>query len=222
MMTNDRSLPSDLPTQLLIDGEWVDAEASRTFDVINPATEKPLVAIADASVDQGTDALDAAVRAQHSWADTAPRERAEILRKTFNLVTERKDDFARLMTLEMGKPLAESYGEVTYGSEFLRWFSEEAVRIRGDYGLLPEGNIRQLVTKRPVGPCLFITPWNFPLAMATRKIAPALAAGCTVVIRPASATPLTTLLLAKTFLEAGLPAGVLNVITGLDLSLIHI
>jgi len=108
MMTNDRSLPSDLPTQLLIDGEWVDAEASRTFDVINPATEKPLVAIADASVDQGTDALDAAVRAQHSWADTAPRERAEILRKTFNLVTERKDDFARLMTLEMGKPLAES------------------------------------------------------------------------------------------------------------------
>lgn len=120
------------------------------------------------------------------------------------------------MTLEMGKPLAESYGEVTYGSEFLRWFSEEAVRIRGDYGLLPEGNIRQLVTKRPVGPCLFITPWNFPLAMGTRKIAPALAAGCTVVIRPASATPLTTLLLAKTFLEAGLPAGVLNVITGLD------
>ena len=216
MMTNDRSLPSDLPTQLLIDGEWVDAEASRTFDVINPASQKPLVAIADASVDQGTDALDAAVRAQHSWADTAPRERAEILRKTFNLVTERKDDFARLMTLEMGKPLAESYGEVTYGSEFLRWFSEEAVRIRGDYGLLPEGNIRQLVTKRPVGPCLFITPWNFPLAMATRKIAPALAAGCTVVIRPASATPLTTLLLAKTFLEAGLPAGVLNVITGLD------
>jgi len=113
MMTNDRSLPSDLPTQLLIDGEWVDAEASRTFDVINPATEKPLVAIADASVDQGTDALDAAVRAQHSWADTAPRERAEILRKTFNLVTERKDDFARLMTLEMGKPLAEASGGVT-------------------------------------------------------------------------------------------------------------
>ena len=216
MMTNDRSLPSDLPTKLLIDGEWVDAEASRTFDVIDPATEKFLVAIADASVDQGTDALDAAVRAQRSWADTAPRERAEVLRETFSLVTKRKDDFARLMTLEMGKPLAESYGEVSYGAEFLRWFSEEAVRIRGDYGLLPEGKVRQLVTKRPIGPCLFITPWNFPLAMATRKVAPALAAGCTVVIRPASATPLTTLLLAKTFLDAGLPAGVLNVITGRD------
>ena len=216
MMTNDRSLPSDLPTKLLIDGEWVAAEASRTFDVIDPATEKFLVAIADASVDQGTDALDAAVRAQRSWADTAPRERAEVLRETFSLVTKRKDDFARLMTLEMGKPLAESYGEVSYGAEFLRWFSEEAVRIRGDYGLLPEGKVRQLVTKRPIGPCLFITPWNFPLAMATRKVAPALAAGCTVVIRPASATPLTTLLLAKTFLDAGLPAGVLNVITGRD------
>ena len=216
MMTNDRSLPSDLPTKLLIDGEWVDAEASRTFDVIDPATEKFLVAIADASVDQGTDALDAAVRAQRSWADTAPRERAEVLRETFSLVPKRKDDFARLMTLEMGKPLAESYGEVSYGAEFLRWFSEEAVRIRGDYGLLPEGKVRQLVTKRPIGPCLFITPWNFPLAMATRKVAPALAAGCTVVIRPASATPLTTLLLAKTFLDAGLPAGVLNVITGRD------
>ena len=216
MMSNDRSLPSDLPTKLLIDGEWVDAEASRTFDVIDPATEKFLVAIADASVDQGTDALDAAVRAQRSWADTAPRERAEVLRETFSLVTKRKDDFARLMTLEMGKPLAESYGEVSYGAEFLRWFSEEAVRIRGDYGLLPEGKVRQLVTKRPIGPCLFITPWNFPLAMATRKVAPALAAGCTVVIRPASATPLTTLLLAKTFLDAGLPAGVLNVITGRD------
>ena len=216
MMTNDRSLPSDLPTKLLIDGEWVDAEASRTFDVIDPATEKFLVAIADASVDQGTDALDAAVRAQRSWADTAPRERAEVLRETFSLVTKRKDDFPRLMTLEMGKPLAESYGEVSYGAEFLRWFSEEAVRIRGDYGLLPEGKVRQLVTKRPIGPCLFITPWNFPLAMATRKVAPALAAGCTVVIRPASATPLTTLLLAKTFLDAGLPAGVLNVITGRD------
>ena len=216
MMTNDRSLPSDLPTKLLIDGEWVDAEASRTFDVIDPATEKFLVAIADASVDQGTDALDAAVRAQRSWADTAPRERAEVLRETFSLVTKRKDDFARLMTLEMGKPLAESYGEVSYGAEFLRWFSEEAVRIRGDYGLLPEGKVRQLVTKRPIGPCLFITPWNFPLAMATRKVAPALAAGCTVVIRPASATSLTTLLLAKTFLDAGLPAGVLNVITGRD------
>ena len=216
MTTTDRSLPSDLPTQLLIDGAWVDAAGGRTFDVTDPSTEQTLVAIADATVDQGTDALDAACRAQADWAATAPRERAELLRRTFDLVVERTEDFARLMTLEMGKPLAESRGEVTYGAEFLRWFSEEAVRIRGEYGVLPEGKLRQLVTRRPVGPCLFITPWNFPLAMATRKTAPALAAGCTVVLRPASSTPLTTLLFAKTLVDAGLPKGVVNVITGRD------
>lgn len=216
MTTIDRSLPSDLPHQLLIGGSWVDADAGRTFDVIDPATEEVLTSIADAGVGQGVDALDAAVEAQDSWAATAPRERAEILRRGWQIITDRKDDFARLMTLEMGKPLAEAYGEVTYGSEFLRWFSEEAVRIRGDYGVLPEGALRQLVMKRPVGPCLFITPWNFPLAMATRKSAPALAAGCTVVIRPASGTPLTTLLFAKAMQDAGLPDGVLNIITGRD------
>lgn len=216
MTTTDRSLPADLPTQLLIDGSWVDAAGGRTFEVTDPSTEQTLVSIADASVDDGLAALDAAVRAQDAWAATSPRERSSILRRAFDLIIERRDDFARLMTLEMGKPLAQSYGEVTYGAEFVRWFSEEAVRIRGDYGVLPEGTVRQLVLKRPVGPCLFITPWNFPLAMATRKTAPALAAGCTVVIRPASATPLTTLLFARTLVDAGLPGGVVNVITGRD------
>lgn len=216
MTTTDRSLPSDLPSQLLIGGRWVDADGGRTFDITDPATEEVLISIADAGENQGIDALDAAVAAQDEWAATAPRRRAEILRRGWELITERRDDFARVMALEMGKPLAEAYGEVTYGSEFLRWFSEEAVRIRGDYGVLPEGTVRQLVMRRPVGPCLFITPWNFPLAMATRKSAPALAAGCTVVIRPASATPLTTLLFAKVMQDAGLPDGVLNIITGRD------
>lgn len=216
MTTFDRSLPSDLPSQLFIGGSWVDADGGRTFDVIDPATEEVLTSIADAGPDQGVEALDAAVAAQDSWAATAPRERAEILRRGFEIVTRRADDFARLMTLEMGKPLTTSYGEVTYGAEFLRWFSEQAVRIRGDYGVLPEGSLRQLVLKRLVGPCLLITPWNFPLAMATRKAGPALAAGCTVVIRPASNTPLTTLLFAKAMQEAGVPDGVLNVITGRD------
>ncbi|WP_257477993.1 NAD-dependent succinate-semialdehyde dehydrogenase [Acidipropionibacterium jensenii] len=216
MTTFDRSLPSDLPSQLFIGGSWVDADGGRTFDVIDPATEDVLTSIADAGPDQGVEALDAAVAAQDSWAATAPRERAEILRRGFEIITRRADDFARLMTLEMGKPLTTSYGEVTYGAEFLRWFSEQAVRIRGDYGVLPEGSLRQLVLKRPVGPCLLITPWNFPLAMATRKAGPALAAGCTVVIRPASNTPLTTLLFAKAMQEAGVPDGVLNVITGRD------
>ena len=212
----EKALLESVPTGLLIDGEWRDASSGKTFDVKDPATGKVIASLQDANSDDAMAAFDAACAAQADWARTPAKERADILRRAYDLINERAEDFALLMTLEMGKPLAESYGEVTYGSEFLRWFSEEAVRIRGDYGLLPEGNIRQLVTKRPVGPCLFITPWNFPLAMATRKIAPALAAGCTVVIRPASATPLTTLLLAKTFLEAGLPAGVLNVITGLD------
>src|SRR6185312_8161890 len=150
--------------------------------------------------------------AQRGWAKTAPRLRAEILRRAFELVTERAEDFALTMTLEMGKPLAESRGEVAYGAEFLRWFSEEAPRISGRYSTAPDGANRLMVVKRPVGPCLFITPWNFPLAMATRKIAPAIAAGCTMVLKPAALTPLTALLLTQTLEEAGLPAGVLNVI----------
>jgi succinate-semialdehyde dehydrogenase/glutarate-semialdehyde dehydrogenase len=169
--------------------------------------------IADAAVDDGAAALDAAVNAEAAWAKTPPRERAEVLRRAFDLVQEHKDDVGLLMTLEMGKPLAESKAEVSYGSEFLRWFSEESVRIFGRYGTNPEGTGRMIVSQHPVGPCFLITPWNFPLAMATRKIAPAVAAGCTVVIKPPELTPLTTLYFVKLLAEAGLPRGVVNVIT---------
>ncbi|MDQ1131334.1 succinate-semialdehyde dehydrogenase/glutarate-semialdehyde dehydrogenase [Microbacterium sp. SORGH_AS 888] len=157
--------------------------------------------------------MDAAADTFPSWAATPVRERAEILRRAFDLLQERKEDFALLMTLEMGKPLAEARGEVAYGGEFLRWFSEEAAHVQGRYGANPEGTGRMIVTQHPVGPCFLITPWNFPLAMATRKIAPALAAGCTVVVKPAALTPLTTLYFAKLLQDAGLPAGVVNVVT---------
>jgi succinate-semialdehyde dehydrogenase / glutarate-semialdehyde dehydrogenase len=209
----ERSLLASIPHQLFIGGQWVDATGGKTFDVSDPATGKTIASIADGSVQDGVAALDAAVAAQDSWAATAPRVRAEILRKAFDLLQDRKENAALIMTLEMGKPLAESRGEVAYGGEFLRWFSEEAVRISGRYGVNPEGTGRMIVTQRPVGPCYLITPWNFPLAMATRKIGPALAAGCTVVIKPAGLTPLTTLFLAELLRQAGLPDGVLNVIT---------
>ncbi len=199
------------PTGLLIGGEWI--TTSTKLAVENPATEEVLTEIADASVDQAVAALDAAVAAQDSWAATDPRQRGEILRKAFELITARADDFALLMTLEMGKPLAEARGEVTYGAEFLRWFSEEAVRINGRYAVAPSGATRLLTMKQPVGPVFAITPWNFPLAMGTRKIGPALAAGCTVVIKPAALTPLTTLAFAAVLAEAGLPDGVVNVVT---------
>ncbi|MCT9820847.1 NAD-dependent succinate-semialdehyde dehydrogenase [Microbacterium sp. W1N] len=208
----ERTLLDAVPTGLLIGGEWT-AGADGTFPVSDPATGDVLVRIADASAADGIRALDAAVAAQEEWAATPPRRRSDILRRAFDLLQERKEDFALLMTLEMGKPLAEARGEVAYGGEFLRWFSEEAVRISGRYGLNPEGTGRMIVSQRPVGPCYFITPWNFPLAMATRKIAPALAAGCTVVVKPAELTPLTTLLFAQLLIDAGLPAGVLNVVT---------
>ncbi|RNL57919.1 NAD-dependent succinate-semialdehyde dehydrogenase [Arthrobacter oryzae] len=201
-----------LPTQLFIDGDWTDAADGATSAVEDPSTGTVLARIADATPEDGDRALAAAARVQESWAATAPRERGEILRRAFELVTARTEDFALTMTLEMGKPLAESRGEVAYGAEFLRWFSEEAVRVSGRYSTAPDGKSRLLVMKRPVGPCLFITPWNFPLAMATRKIAPAIAAGCTMVLKPANLTPLTALLLTRVFEEAGLPAGVLNVI----------
>ena len=213
-ITADReaALLAQVPTGLLINGEWRDAAGGKTFDVEDPATGKVLLSIADASAEDGALAMDAAAAAQDSWAKTAPRERGEILRRAFELVTERAEDFALLMTLEMGKPLAEARGEVTYGAEFLRWFSEEAVRISGRYGMSPDGKSRLMVNKKPVGPCLLITPWNFPLAMATRKIAPAVAAGCTMVLKPAKLTPLTSQLFAAVMVEAGLPAGVLNVV----------
>jgi len=209
----EAALLASVPSGLFIGGEWVDAAGGRTFDVRDPSTNAVVKTIADAGPEDGIRALDAAVAAQEAWAATAPRTRSDLLRRAFDLVRERAEDLALLMTLEMGKPLAEARGEVTYGGEFLRWFSEEAVRINGRYGLNPEGTGRMVVSQRPVGPSFFITPWNFPLAMATRKIAPALAAGCTVVIKPAELTPLTTLLFASILQEAGLPAGVVNVIT---------
>ncbi|MDJ0319650.1 NAD-dependent succinate-semialdehyde dehydrogenase [Pseudarthrobacter sp. PS3-L1] len=208
----EKELLASIPTGLLINGEWRPAASGKTFDIEDPATGKILLSIADAGAEDAAAALDAAAAAQDSWAKTPARERGEILRKAFERVTERAEDFALLMTLEMGKPLAEARGEVTYGAEFLRWFSEEAVRAFGRYSVSPDGKSRLLVTKKPVGPCLLITPWNFPLAMATRKVAPAVAAGCTMVLKSANLTPLTSQLFAEVMQEAGLPAGVLNLI----------
>jgi succinate-semialdehyde dehydrogenase/glutarate-semialdehyde dehydrogenase len=203
-------LLSSVPTGLWIGGE--EREASSTFDVLNPATDEVLLNIGSATGEDGIAALDAATAVQAEWAATAPRERGEILRAVFEAITARAEEFATLMTLEMGKVLAESMGEVKYGSEFFRWFSEEAVRISGRYTKAPAGTGRIIVTKQPVGPCLAITPWNFPLAMGTRKIGPAMAAGCTMIVKPAQETPLTMLLLAKLMDEAGLPKGVLSVL----------
>jgi succinate-semialdehyde dehydrogenase/glutarate-semialdehyde dehydrogenase len=213
MSLTESELLAKVPTQLYIAGEWVDGHGSEQIDVEDPSTGKTLATIANANELDGLSAITAADNVQEAWAKTPPRERAEILRRTFELVKARSEEFAMLISLEMGKPLAEARGEVTYGNEFLRWFSEEAVRISGRYGSSPEGTGRMLVTQRPVGPAFAITPWNFPLAMATRKIGPAIAAGCTMVVKPAELTPLTTLLLVKTMEEAGLPAGVVNVIT---------
>jgi len=203
---------ASVPKGILINGEWRDSSDGRTFDVIDPATSLVLATVADAAAADGMLALDAAAEAQANWAKTAPRYRAEVLRAAFERVTELADDFAILMSLEMGKPVAEARGEVAYGAEFLRWFSEEASRVSGRYGIAPDGKMRILVHKRPVGPSLFITPWNFPLAMATRKISPAVAAGCTMVLKPAALTPLTALLFAHVMVEVGVPAGVLNVV----------
>lgn len=199
------------PTGLLINGEWRGSAQGSTFDVENPATGQVLATMASATASDAQSAMDAAADAQRSWARTPTRVRAEILRRAFDLVQDRASDLALLMTLEMGKPLAQSRGEVTYGGEFLRWFSEEAVRDYGRYAHAPEGNLRMLITRKPVGPCLLITPWNFPLAMATRKVAPAVAAGCTIVLKPAALTPLTSNYFAQIMIDAGLPAGVLNV-----------
>ncbi|WP_336646405.1 NAD-dependent succinate-semialdehyde dehydrogenase [Microbacterium sp. USHLN186] len=212
LAANEQELLSRVPGGLFIGGQWTDAEEGRTFDVRDPATNEVIASIADATPADGIRALDAAVAAQDAWAATAPRTRSDILRRAFDLVQEHKEDLALLMTLEMGKPLAEARGEVVYGGEFLRWFSEEAVRIAGRYGSNPEGTGQMIVSQRPVGPSFFVTPWNFPFAMATRKIAPALAAGCTVIIKPPALTPLTTIFFTKLLEEAGLPAGVVNVV----------
>jgi succinate-semialdehyde dehydrogenase / glutarate-semialdehyde dehydrogenase len=209
----ETALLESVPDGLFIGGEWSSAISGSTLDVYDPATGEVIKTIANGGVEDGAAAMDAAVNAAPAWAKTPPRERAEILRRAFDLIQERQDQVALLMTLEMGKPVAESKAEVKYGSEFLRWFSEEAVRIFGRYGINPEGTGRMIVTQHPVGLCFLITPWNFPLAMATRKIGPALAAGCTVVIKPPELTPLTTLYFVQILTEAGLPPGVVNVIT---------
>jgi succinate-semialdehyde dehydrogenase / glutarate-semialdehyde dehydrogenase len=207
----EADLISGVPTGLYIGGEWRQTE--NRLAVLDPSTGDQLVEISDADEQDGMAALDAAVDAQAAWARTSPRERARILRDAFDRIQERRDDFALLMTLEMGKPLAQSYIEVDYASEFLRWYSEEAVRVGGWYGSNPEGTGRMILSQHPVGPSFLITPWNFPLAMATRKIAPAIAAGCTSVIKPAELTPLSTLAFVAVLEEVGVPAGVVNVIT---------
>ncbi|UXY18337.1 NAD-dependent succinate-semialdehyde dehydrogenase [Streptomyces cynarae] len=204
---------TDTPTQLFIGGAWVDAADGATMPVDDPATGEILCHVADAGPKDARLAEDAAVQAQEEWARTAPRVRSEILRRAYEIILERTDELAHLMTAEMGKPLAEARGEVAYAAEFFRWFSEEAVRIDGGLATLPDGRNRMLLSRRPVGPCLLITPWNFPLAMGTRKIGPAVAAGCTMVLKPAPQTPLSSLALAAILKEAGLPDGVLNVVT---------
>ncbi|MEY2441704.1 MAG: succinate-semialdehyde dehydrogenase / glutarate-semialdehyde dehydrogenase [bacterium] len=210
---SERAALDAVPKQLYIAGEWRDGAEGATVAVEDPATGETIASVADGTVDDALDALTAADEAFAEWRETAPRARGEILRGAYESVVARADELALLMTLEMGKPVAESREEVLYASEFLRWYAEEAVRIAGRYTTHMAGNGRVLTMKQPVGPCVFITPWNFPLAMGTRKIAPAIAAGCTMVVKPAKLTPLSMLALAKILEEAGLPAGVLNVIT---------
>jgi succinate-semialdehyde dehydrogenase/glutarate-semialdehyde dehydrogenase len=209
----ERSVLDAVPTGLLIGGQWRGSSSGEQLDVVDPATGEVIARVADATVEDGDAALAAAAQAQEEWGRTAPRYRSDILRRAFDLMTERIDDLALLMTMEMGKSVKESRAEITYAAEFFRWFSEEAVRIHGRWAVAPAGGSRLMTMKQPVGPCLFITPWNFPMAMGTRKIGPAVAAGCTMVVKPASATPLSMLALASILEEAGLPPGVLNVVT---------
>ncbi|MDO5712090.1 MAG: NAD-dependent succinate-semialdehyde dehydrogenase [Micrococcales bacterium] len=199
--------------RLFIGGEWVDAEGGATFEVLDPATGEVLCTVADASPADGRMALDAAVAAQADFAKTSPRQRADILTRAFELLIERADSLAELMTMEMGKPLAEAKGEIVYAAEFFRHFAAEAVRVGGGFATAPAGTARFLITKQPVGPCILITPWNFPMAMGTRKLGPAIAAGCTSVIKPAHQTPLSMLALMEILVEAGLPGGVVNCVT---------
>jgi succinate-semialdehyde dehydrogenase/glutarate-semialdehyde dehydrogenase len=209
----ERAVLEQVPTDLYIAGQWRSASADATLAVEDPATTEPLVDVADASVEDALAALAAAANAQAAWAAHPPRERGEILRRAYEAIVAQTDDLALLMTLEMGKALAESRAEIGYAAEFFRWFSEEAVRIHGRYMVNTTGKGRILTMRQPVGPCVFVTPWNFPTAMGTRKIAPAIAAGCTMVVKPAKQTPLSMLALAKILEDAGLPGGVLNVIT---------
>ena len=207
----ERAVVEGVPTGLFIGGEW--RETAGSIAVEDPSTGDTIAEAADASEDDARAAIDAAAGMRDEWAAWAPRERGEILRKAFETIVSRSDELALLMTLEMGKPIAESKAEITYAAEFFRWFAEEAVRIDGRYSVAPPGSGRVLVMRQPVGPCYFITPWNFPMAMGTRKIGPAIAAGCTMVMKPAKQTPLSMFALAQILEEAGLPGGVLNVIT---------
>jgi succinate-semialdehyde dehydrogenase/glutarate-semialdehyde dehydrogenase len=210
---DEKRVVDAVPKGLFIGGKWRDSSSGKTLDVEDPSTEQPLCAVADGTAEDATAALDAACEAADEWAATPPRDRGEILRRTYELMNARVEDLALLMTLEMGKPLAESRAEIAYASDFIRWFSEQAVRIDGRYSMNPSGAGRLLTMKQPIGPCLLITPWNFPTAMGTRKIGPAVAAGCTMVVKPAQLTPLSMLALAELMTEAGLPKGVLNVVT---------
>jgi succinate-semialdehyde dehydrogenase/glutarate-semialdehyde dehydrogenase len=210
---DERAVLAAVPKQLLIGGAWRDGRDGGTVAVEDPATGATIAEVADATAEDALDALAAAHDAWATWRDSAPRDRSDILRRAYEEIVARADELALLMTLEMGKPLAESKSEVTYGASFLRWYAEEAVRTDGRFTTHEAGTGRLLTMKQPVGPCVFITPWNFPLAMGTRKIGPAIAAGCTMVVKPAKLTPLSMLMLAKILEEAGLPAGVLNVVT---------
>jgi succinate-semialdehyde dehydrogenase/glutarate-semialdehyde dehydrogenase len=210
--SEEQRVIDQVPKQLYIGGQWRDGEKG-TITVEDPSTQRPLGEVADASVLDAKAALEAAVEAGPEFAALAPRDRGEILRRAFELIIERVDELALIMTLEMGKTLAESKAEISYAAEFFRWFSEQSVRVDGRYVVAANGKGRVLTMKQPVGPCLMITPWNFPLAMGTRKIGPALAAGCTMVVKPAQQTPFSMLMLAKILEEAGLPGGVLNLIT---------
>ena len=211
--TQEQTVVDNVPKQLYIGGEWRDAGGGGKLEVIDPSTEEPMAEVADGTPEDAMAALDAAVGAQKEWAASAPNDRAGILWKAFELMTERADELATLMTLEMGKPVAESKAEILYAADFFRWYSGEALRIEGSYKQFANGTSRVLVMKQPVGPSLMITPWNFPMAMGTRKAGPALAAGCTAVIKPAQQTPLCMLAMAKLLEEAGLPGGVLNILT---------
>jgi succinate-semialdehyde dehydrogenase/glutarate-semialdehyde dehydrogenase len=209
----ERAALERAPRGLYIAGQWRSATGGGTLGVEDPATGEVFATVANATPEDAKQALAAADQAQPEWRASAPRERAEILRRAYELLSEAAEELALLMTLEMGKPVAESRAEIAYAAEFLRWFSEEAVRVHGRYMTNTTGSGRILTMRQPVGPCVFVTPWNFPTAMGTRKIAPAIAAGCTMVVKPAQQTPLSMLALARILEQAGLPAGVLNVIT---------
>jgi succinate-semialdehyde dehydrogenase/glutarate-semialdehyde dehydrogenase len=211
--TEEQTVVESVPKELYIGGEWREAGGGDRFRVEDPATGETLCEVADATPDDALAALDAAVAVEREWAATPPNERGEILWRAFEALRERTDELALLMTLEMGKAIAESKAEIAYAAEFFRWFSGEALRIGGDYKVAGNAQSRVLIMRQPVGPCFFITPWNFPTAMGTRKIGPAIAAGCPMVWKPAQLTPLSALALTRILEEAGLPPGVLNVIT---------